>query len=135
MIDTALRAWITDPASTAVGWAPEPPTDELRCHRDLITRLAEVARPVDGTARVFVAGCPVVHAECGPAIAAASGRSWLAVASGRPAGDLAPRSRFSSGLPAGWVDLEPWAQDVAFARAIDLLRAHVVDALRRVSVD
>ncbi len=31
----------------------------------------------------------------------------------------------------GWVELDPWAPDTAFARAIDLLRAHVVDAYER----
>jgi hypothetical protein len=132
MIERPLRDWIVDGASTARGWEADPPIGELHCHPDLVARLAEVARPLAGTARVFVAGCPVVHAAGGPPIAAASGRAWVAVASGRAAGSLASRAPHNSWLPTGWVELDPWAPDVAFARAIDLLRAHVVDALHRV---
>ena len=63
----------------------------------------------------------------GRPIAAAAGTAWLVVRSGLPAGALrAARRCTSPGLDrAGWVELDPWAPDVAFARAIDLLRAHV----------
>lgn len=132
LIEPALRSWLTGGATPVEGWAADPPIGALHCHPDLVMRLAEVARPIDGTARTFVAGCPVIHASGGAPIAAASGTSWLVVGSGRAAGELASLSWHTSWLPDGWVDLEPWAPDVAFARAIDLLRAHVVAALQRV---
>jgi len=39
----------------------------------------------------------------------------------------AVRSRLSS----DWVELEPWPEDIAFARGVDLLRGHVRRAYER----
>jgi hypothetical protein len=124
-LDPTLLAWLTRPDHEPIaGWAPEPPLDDLRCHPDLIARVAEVARPVRGTARTFVAGCPVIHHSAGRPIAAAAGTRWFAVRSAEPAGALRvaePRAD----LGAEWVELDPWASDMSFAKALDLLRRHV----------
>ena len=127
-IEPQLLDWLARTAPEPVrAWAPDPPLGELNCHPDLVARLAEIARPVRGTARVFVAGCPVIHAGARP-IAAASGTAWLAVRSPLPAGAMHATHAPTEGLAPGWVELDPWAVDVAFARATDLLRAHVVRA-------
>lgn len=117
-------------------WAPDPPLTELRCHPDLVARLAEVARSVGRSAvgavgRRFVAGCPVIHHHQGRPIAAAAGTDWLVVRSALPAGALARAASLESGLDPDWVELDPWAVDVAFARSTDLLRAHVARAYER----
>jgi len=111
----------------ALGWEPDPPIGALHCHPDLVARLAEIARPVRGTRRVFVAGCPVITHPHGTPIAAASGTSWLAVRSGEPAGELASRWH-TPGLEPPWTELDPFASDVTFARGTDRLRAHVTRA-------
>ncbi len=144
VLDPDLFAWLVLEHEPVAGWAPDPPADALQCSPDLVARLALVARPVGDVRRRFVAGCPVVHHPGGRAIAVAAGTSWVAVRSRLPAGSLrraeppVPQLRESepalseSGWPAlcesGWRELDPWAADTAFARAVDLLRAHVADA-------
>ena len=122
-----LIAWLTradhEPVS---GWAPEPRGDALHCDHELVARLSEIARPVAGTARVFVAGCPVVHHPAGPPIAAAAGARTLVVRSDRPAGALAADE--VTALGPGWRALDPWSTDIAFAKATDLLRGHIAHA-------
>jgi hypothetical protein len=110
------------------GWSPEPPLAELRCHPDLVARLAEIARSVGDPARSFVAGCPVIHHPGGRPIAAAAGTAWLAVRSARPAGALALAEPRTAALAPDWVELDPWGAGAAFARAPDLLRAHMARA-------
>jgi len=136
--EPALIEWLTRADHGAVtGWAPDPPLEALHCHPDLVARLSEIARPVAGTARRFVAGCPVVHHPRGRPIAAASGTNWLAVRSDRPAGALAPAAPEASAaaLGAGWQALDPWTSDVAFARGTDLLRGHVIRAYELAEAD
>ena len=127
-LEPALIAWLVDdhhePES---GWAPDPPLETLHCHPDLVARLSEIARPIAGTARVFVSGCPVIHHPDGQPIAAASGTAWLAIRSGRAEGDLAG-TWHTPALGTLWAELDPWAGTVAFARGIDLLRGHLADA-------
>ena len=126
-LQAALVEWLTRADHEPVrGWEGEPALDELRCHPDLIERLSAVARPVTGTARVFVAGCPVVHHPQGRPIAAAAGTGWLVVRSDGPAGALA--EPHPPELGSEWIALAPFPADVAFARGIDLLRSHVVRA-------
>jgi hypothetical protein len=79
-----------------------------------VARVSEIARPILGTVRVFVGGCPVIHHPSGQPIAAASGTAWLVV-----------RERDE------WTELDPWQADVALARGIDLLRARVASAYAR----
>jgi hypothetical protein len=118
-LEPALDAWLARTDHEPVtGWAPEPPIEELHCHPDLIERVALVARPITGTVRVFVAGCPVIHHPSGPPIAAASGTAWFVV---REHGD--------------WAELDPWQPDVALTRGIDLLRIRVAAAFARVEDD
>jgi hypothetical protein len=131
-LDEPLLRWLTLDAHDVDGWAPEPPLPELRCHPDLVERLAEIARPVRGVCRAWVEGAPVVHHPAGAPIACATGTSRLLVRSGEPAGALTSRWR-ASGLPPDWVDLDPWASDVTFARAIELLRAHIRRAFERIA--
>jgi len=127
-LEPALLEWLGRSEHLPVtGWEPDPPLDALHCHPDLVARLAEIARPVRGTARTFVAGCPVIHHPAGQPIAAASGTSWLVVRSAQPAGALASHWH-TNGLAPEWVDLDPFAPDVALARGIDLLRAQVARA-------
>jgi len=129
---TELREWLTrDVDEPIAAWAPTPPVEALRCHPDLVARLAEVARSVGPVRRVFVEGCPVIHHPRGRAIAAASGTGWLTVRSARPAGALATDAEVLAGLGPDWVMLDPWAADVALSRTIDLLRAHVASAYDR----
>ena len=123
-LDPALAAWLTGGPHDVDGWAPDPPAAELCCHPDLVARLTAVARPVRGTSRAFVAGCPVVHHADGRPIACAWGARELVVRSDRPAGALATGRRVVE-LDGAWVALDPWAADVAFARATELLRMHV----------
>jgi hypothetical protein len=126
--DPALLAWITRTDHEPVdGWAPVPPRDELRCHPDLVARLAEVARAVPGTRRVFVAGCPVIHHPSGVPLATAAGTKWFTVRSNKSPGALQTSKR-TPGLGSEWVELDPWAPDTAFAKALDGLRHHVVRA-------
>lgn len=123
----ALRAWIQRDDHAVDGWAPDLPIDELHCHPDLVERLTQIARPQRGVVRAWVSGCPVVHHPTGPPIACATGNSRLLVRSSRPAGALASRWHTPE-LDAAWVDLDPWAADVTFARTLDALRAHVARA-------
>ena len=120
MIPDELRAWL-ESATTATGWAADPPFDELRAHPDLVERLAFLVRPLR-PARVFVAGCPVIHRDGGAAFAAAFGSSGLVVRRHAP-GVLGARPAL-----AGWSLLDPWLADVAFARGTDLLRQALRDA-------
>jgi hypothetical protein len=130
-LDPEFVAWLTrSDAAPVPGWAPEPSASNAQCAPRLVARLTEITKPVANVTRTFVAGSPVVHRRNGRAIAAASGTSWLAVRSGAPAGDLAPRSHVFE-LPPDWVELDPWPQDIAFARGVDLLRRHVKRAYER----
>jgi len=126
-----LLDWLArDDHEPGRGWSPEPPLADLHCHPDLVARLAEIARPT-GAGRRFVAGCPVIHHPGGRPIAAASGTSWLAVRSALAPGAMRARRPLAAELDPEWVELDPWGADVAFARGIDLLRAHVVQAYER----
>jgi hypothetical protein len=123
-----LFDWLTRRHPPEPGWEPEPPLEELRCHPDLVARLAEVARPIGAARRRFVAGCPVIEHPNGQPIAAAAGTGWLAARSGLPAGALACAQPGPHSLEGDWVELDPWAPDAAFAHATDLLRAHIARA-------
>jgi hypothetical protein len=112
----------------APGWEADPPLDQLHSHPDLIARLAEIARPIAGVRRRFVGGCPVIEHPNGRPIAAAAGTSWLVVRSDLPAGALGLGSPLATALGPEWLQLNPWSENVAFARALDLLRAHVARA-------
>jgi len=123
VIPDVLRAYL-ESGAVAHGWAGEPPPEELHCHHDLVERLAFLVRPLR-PARVFVAGCPVVHLPGGPAFAAAYGTGSIVarldapgVLDGRPVLD-------------GWARLDPWLGDVAFARGTDLLRQALRSAFER----
>jgi hypothetical protein len=133
-LEPALLEWLC-PAGLrldrepAPGWEPEPPLDALHCRPDLIARLAQAARPIAGVRRRFVAGCPVIEHPRGRPIAAAAGTSWLAVRSDLPAGALrTDASSAGARLGPEWRELNPWSENVAFARALDLLSAHVARA-------
>jgi hypothetical protein len=123
--EPVLLAWLRADHEPGRGWDPEPPRTELGCDPKLVARLAEITRPLGATRRVFVGGCPVVHHPGGRPIAAAAGATWFAARSGLPAGALRPVAGADVVIGAGWVELDPWVADAAFARAIDLLRAHV----------
>jgi hypothetical protein len=129
-LDASLRDWLTSDEHDVNGWEPVPPLETLHCHPDLVERLTEIARPVRGVCRSWVDGCPVVHHPAGAPIACARGTNWLVVRSGRPAGALAP-ARQTEGLGPPWVDLDPWAADVTFAKTLEMLRAHVRAAYDR----
>jgi hypothetical protein len=116
-------------------WAPEPPIAQLQCSPELVGRLAEIARPIAGVRRRFVAGCPVIEHPGGRPIAAAADASWLAVRSGLPAGALRTGRPPTPRLDPDWVELDPWAADAAFARTVDLLRGHVARAYARAEAD
>lgn len=122
-----LLAWLRRDDHTVDGWASDVPIEELHCHPDLVERLTDIARPQRGAARVWIAGCPVVHHGNGAPIACATGTSRLVVRSALPAGALASRWH-TPDLDPAWVDLDPWAADVTFARTLDVLRAHVARA-------
>ena len=126
----ALVDWLSSAAGhdPAPGWEADPPLDELHCHPDLIARLSEVARPIAGVRRRFVGGCPVIEHPQGCPIAAAAGTSWLAVRSDLPAGALRVGAPTITALGSDWLELNPWSENVAFARALDLLRAHLARA-------
>jgi hypothetical protein len=119
-----LLGWLTTDDHDVDGWADDLPIEALRCHPDLAQRLTEISRPVKGACRVWVDGCPVVHHRAGPPIACARGTNRLVVRSGLPAGALVSPER-TPGLDDTWIDLDPWAADVTFAKTIELLRMHV----------
>jgi hypothetical protein len=129
-IEPELFTWLVrDEYEPVPGWAPDPPAAELRCEPGLVTRLAQVARPIGATRRVFVAGCPVVHHPRGRAIAVAEGSTWIAVRSRSPAAAIPSPVPHAPDLSDwGWVELDAWASDIAFARVIDLLRGHLTRA-------
>ena len=133
----ALVDWLRLPRDhePAPGWEADPPLDELHCHPDLIARLAEVARPIAGVRRRFVGGCPVIEHPKGRPIAAAAGTSWLAVRSNLPPGALQVDPRSIAAAGPEWLSLNPWSDNVGFARALDLLRAHVARAYDLAEVD
>jgi hypothetical protein len=124
-VNPELLAWLTSDDHDVAGWADEPPLDALRCHPDLVERLAEMARPLRRGVRVFVEGCPVVHHPGGAPIACASGTSFLVVRSAQPAGVLASKWDTPPELDAAWVSLDPWAADVTFTRTLGVLREHM----------
>jgi hypothetical protein len=129
-LDPALfTLLIADDVEPVAEWAPEPPRAELHCAPGLVSRLALVARPIGHTGRRFVAGCPVIHHPRGRPIAVGEGSSWIAVRSDLPAGAIDGSGSHVPRLSElGWVELDPWAPDTAFARTVDLLRAHVARA-------
>jgi hypothetical protein len=119
-IPDELHTWLLG-AAVADGWADDPPLEDLRCHPDLVERLASLVRPLR-PARVFVAGCPVIHVTGGHAFAAAFGTSTLLC-----------RVDASGVLPSapafdGWLALDPWPQDIAFTRGTDLMRQLLAQA-------
>ena len=127
-----LAAWLRsdahDVGDAVDAWTGErlrdPSIGELRCHPDLVERLTQIARPIRGTRRVWVDGCPVVHHPSGAPIACATGTSRLVVRSGLPPGALLSPWH-TPGLDPAWTDLDPWAADITFARSVELLRTHV----------
>ena len=130
----ALLAWLTSDEHDVGGWSDDLLLEELRCHPDLVERLTQIARPVRGAVRVWVDGCPVVHHPRGAPIACATGTNHLVVRSSQPAGALMSRWH-TPGLGVDWVDLDPWAADVTFARTLELLRMHVRRAYERADTD
>jgi hypothetical protein len=123
----ALARWLAAPHAVAPdGWEAVPPDDALRCHPDLVERLASLGRARRDVRRTFVAGCPVLHHPAGPPFAAAFGTAGLVVRTRERLGALDPGVT-TTGLDDAWRDLDPWAADVTFTRATDLLR----DALAR----
>jgi hypothetical protein len=86
------------------GWADGPPLEQLRCHPDLVERLASLVRPLRPR-RVFVAGCPVIHHPSGLPFATAYGTSSLVILEN-----------------AEWVEVDPWLPDVTFLKGTDQLR-------------
>jgi hypothetical protein len=129
VVEPALVEWLTGADhEPAPGWEADPPPEELGCDPALIARLAEAARPIRGVRRRFVVGSPVIEHPRGRAIAAAAGSAWLAVRSDLPAGALHVDAPTVTALGPEWLELNPWAENVAFARAPDLLRAHLARA-------
>ena len=130
VVEPALVAWLTgaDDHEPAARWEADPPPDELRCDPALVARLAEAARPIRGVRRRFVAGSPVIEHPRGRAIAAAAATEWLVVRSDLPAGALQVDAPTVTTLGPEWLELNPWSENVAFARALDLLRAHLARA-------
>ncbi len=124
----ALLEWLGSDHDPGREWEPEPAAESLRCRPDLVARLAEAARPLGAVQRRFVAGCPVIGHPEGRPIAAAAGTSWLVARSGLPAGALSRDDARTPALGDEWVELDPWASAVAFARVVDLLRAHLARA-------
>jgi hypothetical protein len=137
LLDPELFAWLVrDDYEAVPGWAPDPPAAELRCDPDLVARLAQIARPIGDAKRRFVAGRPVIHHPTGRPIAVADGASWIAVRSGLPSGALPSSEPHRPELSEyGWVELDPWGIDIAFARVIDLLRGHVARAYERAEAE
>ncbi|HEV7523795.1 MAG TPA: hypothetical protein VGP92_02450 [Acidimicrobiia bacterium] len=127
LLGPGLSAWLVRADHEPVpDWEPDPPAATLQCDPALVARLAAVARPIGRPGRRFVDGCPVIHHPRGAPIATAAGADWIAVRSGLPAGALAVTRPPEPALAErGWVNLDPWGPDTAFARVIDLLRAHV----------
>lgn len=135
-LEPALIEWLARADhEPGPGWAPDLPIGELRCHPDLVARLAEIARPIGDARRRFVAGCPVIHHPQGRPIAAAAGTSWLVVRSAQPPGALRSARPLDEQLDPDWVELDPWGVEVAFARTIDLLRGHVARAYERAEAE
>lgn len=105
MIPADLDEWLRRTHDAAPpGWEDDPPLEELRCHPDLVERLASLVRPLRPH-RVFVAGCPVIHHPSGPPFAAAYGTHGLLI---RENGE--------------WVETDPFPPDVTFLRGTDQLR-------------
>ena len=102
-------------------WDPDPPLEDLRCHPDLVERVAALGRALPDVRRTFVAGCPVLHHPSGPPFAAAFGTSGLVVRTTERLGSLDPGTR-TTGLDPSWCDFDPWAPDVTFTRSTTLLR-------------
>ena len=123
-LSPALHGWVTNDEHEVEGWAEDLPIAQLRCHPDLVERLAQIARPVRGARRAWVDGCPVVHHPGGAPIAFATGTHVLVVRSAQPAGTLAP-GWHTNGLTGDWTDVDPWAADVTFAKTLELLRNHL----------
>jgi hypothetical protein len=130
LLEPELFTWLVRADGEPVrGWDPDVPPADSRCSPELVRRLAEVARPVGAVGRRFVAGRPVIHHPNGSAIAVADGTAWMAVRSGLPAGALVSSDPHLPDLSEyGWVELDAWGPDIAFARVVDLLRAHVARA-------
>ena len=131
LLNPELSAWLLEEHAPVPGWEPEPPAANVRCDPKLVRRLSEVARPSGDVGRRFVDGYPVIHHPRGQPIATAAGTAWMAVRSDLPAGALAIARAYLPDLTRhGWVELDPWAANSAFARATDLLRAHLARAYK-----
>jgi hypothetical protein len=130
VVESALVEWLTIPNDhePAPGWEADPPPEELGCDPALVARLAEVARTIPGARRRFVAGSPVIEHPRGRPIAAAAGTGWLVVRSDLPPGALRVDAPADTALGPEWLELNPWSEAAGFARALDLLRAHLTRA-------
>jgi hypothetical protein len=105
MIPAGLDEWLRRTHEVAPeGWEDDLPLDDLRCHPDLVERLASLVRPLRAR-RVFVAGCPVIHHPSGPPFAAAYGTSSLLIREDDE-----------------WIEVDPYPPDVTFLRGTDELR-------------
>ena len=98
--------------------------EEPACTPELAERLAVFTRACRGARLEWVAGCPVAVHPSGRAFAAAYGTAGLLVATAEPPGALTAKDA-DPGPGPPWTALNPWAADVTFARAADLLRQRV----------
>lgn len=100
-----------------------PPLEDLRCHPDLVERVAELGRFTNAALR-FGAGCPIlVRRDDGRMFAAATGTALLLLRldGGHP-GSLAAEPPRIVGLSDDWWSVQPWPQDVTFLRGTTMLR-------------
>lgn len=107
---------------------------ESTCSTELAERFATLTRACRGATIEWVAGCPVAVHPSGSPFAAAYGTGGLLVASDEPPGALAPAGG-DAGPGPPWMALDPWAADVTFARATDLLRNRVRRAFAHADAD
>jgi hypothetical protein len=122
-----LREWLEqDHHDVREGGPAEADGRPPECDPELVERVSQLVRPLRGTRRTFVAGCPVFHHPSGPPFAAAFGRSHVVVR-GRVAPLGAPAAPVR-GLPAGWTELDPEPDDVGFARGRELARTALAQA-------
>ena len=121
-----LLQWIaeqSDPPARRVWSRRRVPRKALRCHPDLCERLESSAAGLPGVRVRYLLGLPVLLHANGVAFAIASGTTWLALRIPDLGQRAVLRSRWGTrGLPAAWVDVDPWISELPAYEGTSRLR-------------
>jgi hypothetical protein len=99
------------------------PTEELRCHPDLVVRLEALAARLPNIKTRYVRGIPVLIAPGGAVFALAAGTTWIVLRLPMRVHSAVVRSDWGTrGLEGDWIDVDPWLSDLPAREGLSRLR-------------